>query len=94
MLEVVAKYDPFLAEHMDKYGNRGQGNVSYLSSTICDEFIEIIGNYLHENIVQDIKKFKYYGIIVESTPDLQHVDQLHSSCGILILNIDTLIPVE
>ena len=40
ILELIAKFDPFLADHISHYGNRGKGSVSsYLSSTICNEFI-------------------------------------------------------
>ncbi|XP_025410523.1 uncharacterized protein LOC112683629 [Sipha flava] len=41
-LELLAKFDPFLSAHIAKYGNKGKGNVSYLSSTICDEFIMLM----------------------------------------------------
>ena len=39
-IELLSKFDPFLAEYLRRHGNPGKGNVSYLSSTICDEFIE------------------------------------------------------
>ena len=38
-VELLSEYDPFLAQHIEKYGNRGRGNPSYLSSTICEEFV-------------------------------------------------------
>lgn len=28
-LEPIAHFDPFLCEHIAKYGNKGRGNVSY-----------------------------------------------------------------
>lgn len=43
-LELLAKFDPFLAKHIETHGNKGRGHVSYLSSPICDEFILIIIN--------------------------------------------------
>uniref|UniRef100_H3B2S5 TTF-type domain-containing protein n=1 Tax=Latimeria chalumnae TaxID=7897 RepID=H3B2S5_LATCH len=42
ILELLAQYDAFLAKHMEKYKDVGCGKISYLSSTICDEFIKII----------------------------------------------------
>lgn len=36
-LELLAKFDPFIAQHIEKYGNRGKGTPSYLSSTIYEE---------------------------------------------------------
>jgi len=38
-LEVLAQFDPFLQNHIRTLGNPGSGHVSYLSKTICDEFI-------------------------------------------------------
>lgn len=43
-LELLSKFDPFLDEHMKKYGNSGKGNPSYLSATICEEFIEVMAS--------------------------------------------------
>lgn len=28
-LELISEYDPFIAQHMKKYGNKGSGHVSY-----------------------------------------------------------------
>lgn len=39
-LELTAEFDPFSKSHIDRYGNLGQG---YLSSTICDELLELMG---------------------------------------------------
>lgn len=75
-LELLAEYDPFLAEHIQKHGNKGRGHISYLSSTICDEFIELIGHQVLQQIINEIKKAKYYSISVDSTPDIAHSDQL------------------
>ncbi|CAH2276211.1 zinc finger MYM-type 1-like [Pelobates cultripes] len=75
-LELLAEYDPFLAEHIQKHGNKGRGHISYLSSTICDEFIKLIGQQLLQQIVNDMKQAKYYSISVDSTPDIAHSDQL------------------
>ena len=34
LLELLSQFDPSLAEHIRRYGNKGRGQVSYLSSTI------------------------------------------------------------
>ncbi|KAF0759438.1 zinc finger MYM-type protein 1-like, partial [Aphis craccivora] len=75
-LELLAKFDPFLAKHIETHGNKGRGQVSYLSSTICDEFILIMGNEVIKRIVDELKLSKYYSIIVDSTPDVSKIDQL------------------
>ncbi|CAF4364576.1 unnamed protein product, partial [Didymodactylos carnosus] len=72
-LELISNFDPFLHGHLKSYGNKGKGNVSYLSNTVCDEFIEVMGNHVRKLIV---KLKKYYSIIIDSTSDIAHIDQL------------------
>ena len=75
-LELLAEYDPFLAEHIQQRANKGRGHISYLSSTICDEFILIISDQLMRQVIQETKDAKYYSVSVDSTPDVSHSDQL------------------
>ena len=39
LLELVAKFDPFFLAHINRHGNSGSGNPSYLSKTICEVMI-------------------------------------------------------
>lgn len=75
-LEVISEFDPFLAEHLKARGNPGTGHTSYLSSTTVDEFVSLMGKKVSDIIISEIKSAKYYSIIVDSTPDLSHTDQL------------------
>ena len=75
-LELLSRYDTFLAEHIRKYANKGRGHTSYLSSTICEEIIRLMGQKVLSVIVTEIKAAKYYSISIDSTPDIMHVDQL------------------
>ena len=74
-LELLAQYDSFLADHIAKYGNAGKGIPSYLSSTICDEFIDLMGRKVIQAIVDDVKISKYYSISIDSKPDTSRYDQ-------------------
>lgn len=76
LLEFLSEFDPFLNEHIRQYGNRGSGTTSYLSKTIYEEVIEIMRNEVQRKIIDELKTAKYYSIIVDSTPDISHVDQL------------------
>ena len=49
--------------------------MSFLSSTVCEEFIEILGERVEEVIVDELKAAKYYSVSVDSTPDVSHTDQ-------------------
>ena len=75
-LELIAHFDPFLKDHLVKHGNKGKGKPSYLSSTVCEEFIALMGDKTKQVIADEIKQAKYFSVIVDSTPDLAHVDQL------------------
>uniref|UniRef100_A0A8C5GFL1 TTF-type domain-containing protein n=1 Tax=Gouania willdenowi TaxID=441366 RepID=A0A8C5GFL1_GOUWI len=76
ILELLAQFDPFLKEHLQKYGQKGRGKPSYLSSTICEEFINLMGEKTKQAIATELQQAKYFSVIVDSTPDMSHVDQL------------------
>ena len=59
-----------------KYGNAGKGNPSYLSKSTCDEFIQLMAQKVHALIVDEVKFSCYFSLLVDSTPDLSHNDQL------------------
>ena len=68
VLEAISHFDPFLAQHLAEHGNPGRGRVSYLSSTICDEFITILARNINDKIVAELQAAKYYSVSVDSTP--------------------------
>ncbi|KAL4085032.1 hypothetical protein QTP88_027870 [Uroleucon formosanum] len=75
-LELISEFDPFLSNHIATYGNPGQGKTSYLSSTICEEFISLIAKKVFNVIIDEINHSKYFSIVVDSTPDISHIDEL------------------
>ena len=42
MLELLAQYDDFLKQHIQKHANLGCGHTNYLSSTICEELVQLM----------------------------------------------------
>lgn len=99
ILDLMSQFDPLLASHIAKYGNKGRGIIclssyvseisltpfeltftsgraSYLSDTICDEFITLIGSKVLKVILDELREAKYFSISVDSTPDVTHNDQL------------------
>ena len=76
ILELIAKFDPFIEQHISKFGSSGRGRTSYMSKTICEDLIHLMGRKLVANIATEIQEAKYYSISVDSTPDLSHIDQL------------------
>ena len=72
-LELLAEYDPFLAQHIERYGNSGRGNPSYLSSTMCEEFVLLMAEELKQVIINEIASAKYYSFSIDSTPQTSHI---------------------
>ncbi|XP_039378895.1 uncharacterized protein LOC120397255 [Mauremys reevesii] len=74
ILEPITKFDSFLAQHINEHPNHGKGHTSYLSKTICDEFIALLAKKMLSAI--EIKDVRYFSVSVDSTPDVSHVDRL------------------
>ncbi|XP_014675121.1 PREDICTED: zinc finger MYM-type protein 1-like [Priapulus caudatus] len=90
LMELLAQYDSFLAQHVQQHANKGTGHTNYLSSTTCEELIAIMGTHVLDNIVGRVKEAKYFSVTVDSTPDASHVDQL--TCVLRYMKNET--PVE
>ena len=75
LLELIAKAEPLISEHLRK-SSTVSGKVSYLSATIQNEFISILANNVVQKIIHEVRNAKYYSIIIDSTPDVSHIEQL------------------
>ncbi|KAF2889392.1 hypothetical protein ILUMI_16781 [Ignelater luminosus] len=49
-------------------------SLTYMSPDIRNEFTEILGNKVRQEIIAQVKKAKHYSIF-DSTPDIAHKDQ-------------------
>ena len=76
IFELLAEYDAFLAEHIQKRVNKGKGHVSYFSSTVCEKFIDVIATKVLDSIISEIKQANNYSVSVDSTPHISNVNQL------------------
>lgn len=74
-LEFLSELDLFLATHLHKYGNPGSANIS-LSPSVCNEFVTLLAREVLNYILKDLRAAKYFSMIVDSTPDISHIDQL------------------
>ena len=96
-LELIAKFDPFLSAHIEKQRilqeeKCGRRTVSYLSSTICNEFINLMSGMVLDTIVAEVKAAKYFSISIDSTPDMSKVDRV--TCILRYVPADKFTPVE
>lgn len=82
ILELLSEFDSFLEDYFKMYGNPGKGNPSYLSTNICEEFIELTRQQVFCTVLEEVKESKYYSISVDSTPEISHTNQTDIYCPI------------
>ena len=90
IVELLAKNDGLLANHVCNYANRRKGHVSYLSSSICGELLQLMRQKVQDTILKEAKEAKYFSVSIDSTSDESHLDQL----TIVIRYVLPLGPVE
>lgn len=74
-VELIAKFDPVLKDHIRRIDSGIQHN-TYLGKTIQNELIECVSDKIIEVMVAEIKDCKYYSIILDCTPDVSHHEQM------------------
>lgn len=63
--------------HLEKFEAGSEERQShYLSPKIQNEFINIMGNKVREVIVEKIKQASYFSLMMDSTPDISHQEQV------------------
>ena len=62
LVDLLAKYDPVLREHVVKIKMGNKYSISYLSPKIQNEFIELLGGAVRKTIMDNIKQAKYFCI--------------------------------
>ena len=75
LVKLLSKYDPVMKSHLE-YAMENPHAPNYLSPRIQNEFIELLGSSVRDNLLEDIKTSRYYGLLFDSTPDIAHREQM------------------
>lgn len=75
-VELMAKFDPVMKQHVSRVESGTVSHVHYLGKTIQNELIDSISSKIIESIVKEIKTSKYFSIILDCIPDLSHKEQI------------------
>lgn len=94
LVDLLAKYDPVLREHTLRIKLGKKFETSYLSPTIQNEFIEILGEKVREIIIKEVKEAKYFSMMFDSTPDVSHKDQISQVLRYVKINENKVVVVE
>ena len=75
-LTLLAKYNAVVKEHFSVIQLSSKGMTMYLLPTIQNELIELFGKKVKHLILKEINAAKYFSILLDSTPDVSHIDQM------------------
>ena len=75
LLKLLTEYFLLTANHL-QHAKENPGSVSYLSPDIQNEFINLLACTVRDKLLTSIKRSKYFGILLDSTPDLGLREQL------------------
>ena len=70
-----AETDNTLSEHL----KNSPRNARYTSKTIQNELIEVVGKYISNEIITEVKKSKYYTVIADEVNDVSNKEQISIS---------------
>ena len=73
--KLIAEYDPILRNHL-VHAQVHDGAVSSLFPAIQNESIGIIAENVRSELLRSIKRNKYYGAMLDTTPDASHHEQM------------------
>jgi hypothetical protein len=72
-LKFLAEFDEVTKHHLHRIES---GKTHYLSPEIQNEFINLMGNKVRESIVGKVKQVCYFSLMLDSTPDVSHQEQV------------------
>ncbi|XP_040264864.1 zinc finger MYM-type protein 1-like [Bufo bufo] len=78
-LELVAKYDSVLREHLEKVKQSQEKGkrlpAHYLSSATQNELIDVCGRHVLNVMLSERQQSIYFSVICDATPDVSHMEQ-------------------
>lgn len=74
-VECFGLYDPVIKEHLRRITSK-KTNVHYLSKDIQNELIELLAQKTKNKIIEMAKNAEFFSVIMDTTPDISHKEQL------------------
>ena len=72
---LVARYSPTLKVWLDEAEKRPQ-RATYLNWKSQNEFLELLSDYVNDEIKSEVETVQFYSVMADTTPDTSHLDQL------------------
>jgi len=75
-VKLIAKYNLVMNDHLSHMQVSKKRMSTYLSPTIQNQLIELLGKKVKNLILKKIKEAAYFSILLDSTPDVSRTDQM------------------
>ncbi|XP_030750165.1 zinc finger MYM-type protein 1-like [Sitophilus oryzae] len=76
LVQLLAKFDPIMEEHVNRVMRDDTRKVHYLGKNIQNEIITLLSEEIKKHIITQVNEAKYYSIILDCTPDLSKIEQM------------------
>ena len=75
LVRFQAETDPVLAQHLIN----SPRNAPYTSKTVQNEIVEVVGQYIRNDIIAKVKQAKFYSVIADEVTDTANKEELSLS---------------
>uniref|UniRef100_A0A8C8DNF5 Zinc finger MYM-type protein 1-like n=1 Tax=Oryzias sinensis TaxID=183150 RepID=A0A8C8DNF5_9TELE len=75
VVELMAEFDPVMKEHVIRVQKATSSHPSYLGKVAQNEIIQLMSSHTISVMVNDIKRSRFFSIILDCTPDISHIEQ-------------------
>ncbi|XP_067122405.1 zinc finger MYM-type protein 1-like [Centruroides vittatus] len=86
LIETIANFNDTISDHINRIRKTPSNMPHYLGVHIQNELISLLGEKIRHEIISMLKASKYFSIILDSTPDVSHKDQLTVVVRFVLLN--------
>lgn len=84
IVKLLSKFD----ETLKTLINDDSKKIKYLSSSIQNEIINLLGNFLRQSLISETIRNKFYSIILDSTQDVSRVEQVSLTLRYVDINYE------